>query len=212
MPKYVSEACIDCGIPCQIDRYYLAKVKAKGSGARCRSCRSARMSMQRRGYNKRGGIVTVNCAICEREISRDRYDIERVKLAVTCSLACCYEARRRRLIAPTKPMVSGPENPLWEGKIYRKYGSNWHVQRDAAKHRDGYACKHCGTSEHAHGRALEVHHIVRLLDFDSTEAANVLTNLITLCTKCHRKADSELYRARKAAQGYQVPPARIRPG
>lgn len=161
------------------------------------------MTEQRSGLGKHGGVVTVNCAICAKPVTRDRNYIAKIKQAATCSFTCCYEARRIGLIRSMKPSPRGPDNPLWEGVKHRWYGINWREQRDAARLRDGYSCQHCGILESSNKRKLEVHHITRLLDFETPEEANVLTNLVTLCTSCHRKADAVLYYARRAAAGLQ---------
>lgn len=157
--------------------------------------------------------LEVDCAICSRKIVRQRGRIERARLAVTCSRACCYEARRRGLIKSTKPVPSGPTHAQWEGLRGRViwYGANWKSQRNAAKQRDQYTCQDCGQTEAAYGRALEVHHIVRFLDYDTPEEANVLSNLRTLCKLCHRRADAILYYARKASGVRAVPRARACP-
>lgn len=41
------------------------------------------------------------------------------------------------------------------------------------------------------GQTLQVHHKRPFRLFATYEAANVLDNLLTLCPRCHRKADSE---------------------
>ncbi len=68
------------------------------------------------------------------------------------------------------------------------YGPNWPRQRDRARARDGYRCQMCGVSER--GRAHDVHHKIPFRAFDSYQQANQLTNLITLCRPCHRRAET----------------------
>lgn len=87
---------------------------------------------------------------------------------------------------------SGKENPNWEGGYKGYYGPEWNDQREAALDRDGYECRKCGISqsehreEHPSNKALEVHHITPFAEFDESTEANRLSNLITLCSKCHR--------------------------
>jgi DEAD/DEAH box helicase domain-containing protein len=76
------------------------------------------------------------------------------------------------------------------------YGPNWPAQREAARERDGYRCRTCGASErenHQH----DVHHLRPLREFgyvpgenDAYLQANALDNLLTLCSRCHRRAES----------------------
>ncbi len=76
------------------------------------------------------------------------------------------------------------------------YGPNWSAQRDAARQRDGNRCRTCGLPER-NGRQHDVHHIRPFREFGyipgENEAyiqANVLDNLLTLCTRCHRRAET----------------------
>ncbi|MBU0704639.1 MAG: DUF1998 domain-containing protein, partial [Chloroflexi bacterium] len=75
------------------------------------------------------------------------------------------------------------------------YGPNWSAQRDAARARDGYICRHCGAPERE-GRQHDVHHVAPFRTFgyvpganDFYEIANRLENLITLCPACHRRVE-----------------------
>ncbi|MBE7469397.1 MAG: ATP-dependent helicase [Anaerolineae bacterium] len=68
------------------------------------------------------------------------------------------------------------------------YGPNWAAQRRAARARDGYRCQMCGLPER--GREHDVHHKIPFRTFASYEPANQLSNLITLCRSCHRRAET----------------------
>ncbi|HUX75241.1 MAG TPA: DEAD/DEAH box helicase [Anaerolineae bacterium] len=75
------------------------------------------------------------------------------------------------------------------------YGPNWPAQRDVARARDGYRCRHCGAPERE-GRQHDVHHITPFRAFgyvpgvnDLYQLANRLENLITLCPACHRRVE-----------------------
>jgi DEAD/DEAH box helicase domain-containing protein len=75
------------------------------------------------------------------------------------------------------------------------YGPNWSAQRDAARARDGYTCRHCSAPERE-GRQHDVHHVTPFRAFgyvpgvnDLYKLANQLENLITLCPACHRRAE-----------------------
>jgi DEAD/DEAH box helicase domain-containing protein len=75
------------------------------------------------------------------------------------------------------------------------YGPNWSTQRDAARARDGYRCRHCGAPERD-GRQHDVHHSMPFRTFgyvpgfnDLYKLANQLENLVTLCPACHRRVE-----------------------
>jgi DEAD/DEAH box helicase domain-containing protein len=87
------------------------------------------------------------------------------------------------------------------------YGPNWLAQRDRARARDGYRCQNCGALEKgpalspvlssskgrvlnsSKGRAHHVHHKIPFRAFASYQQANQLSNLVTLCPHCHRRAE-----------------------
>ena len=85
------------------------------------------------------------------------------------------------------------------------YGPDWPAQRDAARARDGYRCRHCGAPERP-DRQHDVHHLTPLATFshlpasDRFRLANHLDNLITLCPSCHRLAE-RAHGARSALSG-----------
>jgi DEAD/DEAH box helicase domain-containing protein len=68
------------------------------------------------------------------------------------------------------------------------YGPGWPAQRDQARARDSYRCQSCGLAEQ--GRAHHVHHKIPFRTFVSPQQANQLSNLVTLCPRCHRQAES----------------------
>jgi DEAD/DEAH box helicase domain-containing protein len=75
------------------------------------------------------------------------------------------------------------------------YGANWQKQRLAARARDGYRCQMCGASEK--DREHDVHHMIPFRQFmreneggAAYEQANHLSNLITLCPPCHKRAET----------------------
>ena len=78
------------------------------------------------------------------------------------------------------------------------YGPDWGRQKRAALARDGERCQHCGASQRP-GRRHDVHHIQPFRTFgyslgvnDVYLQANSLENLITLCSACHRRAESQV--------------------
>ena len=72
-----------------------------------------------------------------------------------------------------------------KGKDYQKgprYGMN--TLRKAVFYRDGYACQACGKTTDE-GAILRVHHI----GFRVGDHSNRMSNLLTVCTKCHTPAN-----------------------
>jgi DEAD/DEAH box helicase domain-containing protein len=102
-------------------------------------------------------------------------------------------------LPPTELMTTGYWLTLTEETVERlrnqglwtsdrnDYGPNWLAQRDRARVRDGYRCQNCGAREQ--GRAHHVHHKIPFRGFASYRQANQLSNLVTLCSRCHRRAE-----------------------
>ena len=74
-------------------------------------------------------------------------------------------------------------------------GPNWREMRRRARERDGLRCRHCGAPERE-DREHDVHHLRPFREFDYRPgendnylAANQLNNLVTLCRRCHWRAD-----------------------
>ena len=78
------------------------------------------------------------------------------------------------------------EHNLWSNDP-NDYGPNWPTQRNAARARDGHRCQVCDLPEQ--GQQHDVHHKIPFRRFESYEQANELSNLITLCSRCHHQAE-----------------------
>ncbi len=88
------------------------------------------------------------------------------------------------------------EQGLWRTDAVVDYGPNWARQRARALARDGHRCQRCGAKA-TPDRPLHVHHIRPFRTFgyipgvnDAYKEANRLDNLITLCARCHRLAET----------------------
>lgn len=87
---------------------------------------------------------------------------------------------------------AGELNASWKGGYKDYYGPNWENQRRLTRHRDGYSCQLCSIKEAEYGKQLDVHHKIAFRKFgyipgenDNYLEANKLSNLISLCNKCH---------------------------
>src|SRR5260221_859191 len=86
------------------------------------------------------------------------------------------------------------------------YGPNWQAQRDAARTRDNYRCRNCNAPEKP-SMQHHVHHLTPFRSFGyiagqntNYKIANQLENLVTLCSSCHRAAETQ-QRTRSALGG-----------
>jgi 5-methylcytosine-specific restriction endonuclease McrA len=126
--------------------------------------------------------VTQNCIICGKE-----YKVLKSYLTKRVS-KCCSRECGGKLISQTQ---IGPNHHAYIGGTrFPDRGTNWAAQRKRALERDGYKCRVCGKKigkvKHDYG----VHHITPYKAYAGDyQAANKLSNLITLCRVCHPKAE-----------------------
>jgi DEAD/DEAH box helicase domain-containing protein len=86
---------------------------------------------------------------------------------------------------------------LWSGQP-NNYGPNWEKQRELARRRDCFRCQICGTPELKDEH--HVHHLTPFRSFTTTDYANRLENLMTLCPVCHKRVE-EIVRMRSGLAG-----------
>ena len=125
--------------------------------------------------------VTVTCPHCGTEITRRPSEIRENNF---CSYAC------RAYVLSVGNTIGVKLHQDTEPSPYsRPY---WRKQASRARKRDGYRCQDCGDqfekgTRLARGvRTLDVHHIIPI----RLGGSDHLSNLLSLCRKCHRKADA----------------------
>lgn len=130
--------------------------------------------------------IPVQCVHCGEGVERR---LSRIKRAdnIYCSRECADSDHSDRMVN------SGNSNYKHGKSDTIRYGSNWEEQREKAIRRDGFECVVCGLprreSYELYGADLNVHHKTELVKFESTEKANKLDNLETLCHECHPKRE-----------------------
>jgi 5-methylcytosine-specific restriction endonuclease McrA len=147
-----------------------------------------------------GGKVTVYCATCGKPLERIRSEIENRTRRFFCNQECHGRWQAENQV--------GEAHPNWKGGELYYYGPNWEAQRQRARKRDKNRCQHCGKKQRGNRRAMDVHHIKPFREFgyipgenENYRQANRLSNLICLCSSCHRKADAGSI----AVQPYLIP-------
>ena len=182
--KYCSRDCVNAAALAQVDCFCKICGKsfaatpaqiARGEGQYCSyECSGMANRTRREGL----------CKQCGKSFTT--YDSLTTKgHGVYCSRECANIAR------------TGAGSPLWRGGEYYTVGLTWKCQRILAYERDSGICQHCGLTEkqakRKYGERNSVHHIVKRRTFReqgrNIDESNVLTNLITLCKSCHKKAE-----------------------
>jgi hypothetical protein len=124
------------------------------------------------------GKIKTNCAECNVVIYKHPYRLKRSK-NLFCSDSCNNEWMSKHLCGPKSAVFKG-------GPLY--YGPTWPYAKRAARRRDNDTCQNCYNTAEELGKKVDVHHIIPFRDFGPSKhtEANQLTNLICLCSKCHR--------------------------
>lgn len=143
-------------------------------------------------YN--AGRTDCTCKQCGQAFTTPKNQVERITGGGSfCSKQCRREWQS--IHTPKTPVyvMYGADNPRWLGGRNGWRGDNWRSQSAKARKRDGHKCKICGIDEKKTGRKLHVHHIKPFADFDGDwKQANRLSNLISLCPRCHQLAEHQL--------------------
>ena len=130
---------------------------------------------QRRPEN----FVTVCCEQCGKD-----YVVHKCQVTLRNSKFCSVLCRN----AYASLHMQGINHPRYKGGTdFPNRGSNWIAQRRKALQRDNRTCQRCGrVARKGEKRVVAVHHIIPYRKFEGDYLkANVLSNLITLCRKCH---------------------------
>jgi len=74
------------------------------------------------------------------------------------------------------------------------YEGSWHEARERAIERDKSRCVDCGVlreeNQEQYGRDLDVHHKKPIDEFGDPDLADMVSNLVTLCPRCHGKREN----------------------
>lgn len=174
--KPIQRECILCGKPL----VWRLSLKSKGifcspsCGAKYRWSNAEQERVDRRP----------KCTTCGGGISRKAWNYTRKRENHFCSISCYAKYRSQKIF--------GAAHPRWKGGHDERRGGSWNSARKNARLRDK-VCQHCGKTREENGQALDVHHIIpfRVFGIERYEEANHLSNLITLCIQCHKKAEKQ---------------------
>lgn len=154
----------------------------------------SKMTRQTRRYKNKIYYYFYNCKSCANIIrGKYHYDYDRKEYQKRWYLENREEIYRRRKIRFKEDPDAARRNNSYSREWHRLHQSEIHSRRDFAGNRetvikrDEERCLHCGMlrSEHReeYGRDITVDHI------DGNRKNNDLSNLQTLCLRCHGKKD-----------------------
>jgi len=137
-------------------------------------------------------FITMKCKVCGKEYSIHKIFLNRkhkngnMSTSSYCSIECMGIAK--------SVSMTGENNPQYidgSTKLNQTRGDNWLSQRRKALKRDFHTCRICGIGYNNLGIYIDVHHIIPYRKFNGDYGeANRLSNLITLCRKCHAAVES----------------------
>lgn len=160
--------CVVCGK----EHFSKGKIRLKYCSREC----------YRKGVSARPAMIEVACLQCARMFRRTRAAVRRGRF-VFCNHVC----QRKFLV--------GINHPTWRGGSDPNRGSGWLKIAAQIRKRDGYCCQRCGRTQADNKRKLDVDHIRPWRSFDNEAEANQPTNLVALCSRCHRKKTNTIERA-----------------
>ena len=182
--KFCSKQCMDASRTTRIERpcTLCGKLAIKHQSRKSKNffCNQAcHYEWQRQEtLRMRGNTEPVRCFNCNNHITLLDAQPSKRRKRNFCDRNCRTQWQK------TSGFMDMDANPQWRGGHNSYRGPNWRQQRKLAKIRDEQRCCDCGSTKN-----LQVHHIVPFATFENYEDANVLSNLKTLCRKCHAKAE-----------------------
>lgn len=119
--------------------------------------------------------ICFTCEHCNLEFSLKPWEVkQRGGNARFCSRECFTSSSA----------FLGEKSKSWVGGQVTYRGRGWLKARQLAVERDNGTCAVC---EKITGQSISVHHIQPYRDFESSDQANRLQNLVCLCQSCHLK-------------------------
>jgi hypothetical protein len=154
-------------------------------------------------HHKRTHGISLTTVEYECDNCGESFQRQQSKVATTPQNFCSQDCKYDKLSTDFSERRKGQDNPMygqtgedhhrWNGGTTINYGTGWVTARRRALERDEYQCQDCSMSRSEHynkyGYDLEVHHIKPFRTFNDSEEANRLTNLITVCTRCHKNRE-----------------------
>lgn len=130
------------------------------------------------GQHKRRNMFTdAPCTVCGKVCRRRVSQIRRSK-RVVCSRQCQSVISRG-----AHHVMFRPESILDPKR--RGATGRWKRVSAQARERDGHSCRRCRRVRHADERQFPVDHVIPWRVFENKDEADDLSNLATLCPRCH---------------------------
>lgn len=148
-------------------------------GVYCPSCVAAADGLLPENPAKRDR-VDAECQWCGEVLSLVPSRLDGLSRGPFCDVECYGEWLSANVV--------GDSHHQWEGGVLA-YGDGWWAVRRDTRERDGHSCQICGADADELGREPDVHHIVRVREFDDPGDAHRLDNVVTLCRSCHRRVE-----------------------
>lgn len=128
-----------------------------------------------------GRTIKTQCLHCNKPIQRAK-SLTKRRNRFFCSKVCAVAHLR------------GANNDRWRGGSKKYYGPDWKPARKAALVRANYTCQRCGLKKNGLKWKLHVHHKIPVRYFSNPNDAHFPSNLVTLCSSCHSKAERKGYK------------------
>lgn len=184
--SHIEKVCETCGKTYVVSRFFIEK---RNSRYCSKICMYKKFETIRKGSGNPLWVdkIKTTCIECGKEFFTRQSALD-FGASKFCSARCKYKYHSK--------IFRGENHWNWKhGKRseqeHRWYGKDWRTIAESVRKRDNYTCQHCNKKQFI--RKLDVHHIKPFRQFNgNAKEAHKTDNLITLCTSCHKIADSKI--------------------
>lgn len=160
--------------------------------------RSCHLSARKPGHQK---CQWCGCLFTPLKINKGRNGARRLVAVSTVRKSCSLECKMHLMVGNKERSRKLREAARRTSQRYSKggetrwftssRGSRWKEISEKVRNRDGRVCVECGCTEDQNGRAMDVHHLVPVSNFQTFAQANRLSNLVSLCRSCHIRIEHQ---------------------
>lgn len=172
--------CATCGTLVVRPRHRLLRLKNAFCSKDCEAVWRLKHAPRGKHHAQHVAPVALRCDSCGVQIEKHP---SKVRGHNFCGVLCRETWQR------TSGYMHGEKSATWRGGFDDYRGPNWRRQRLLALQRDGHQCQGCGSRSR-----LQVHHVRPWVTFDNHTDANDLSNLKTLCLRCHKTEEWTYWR------------------
>jgi 5-methylcytosine-specific restriction endonuclease McrA len=124
-------------------------------------------------------------------IERNKRLLEGAKISAQRRKGVPLSKEKYKYFVTDRKVLRGEFHPNWKGGVSKRQSRkpNWDKYQKLTRDRDNNTCQACSINKVVTGQNMDVHHIVSYHSFEDKKLANIISNLICLCRKCHMRVE-----------------------